>query len=59
MKYILKLENQIDELKEQLQDKTYELEDLRDEMRQQEEDYRENYRSIDLHEFYGVSRKDF
>lgn len=59
MNYIVELENKIDELEDKLQEKTYELEDLKDEMQQQSEYYHDNYKEIDSYEFYGVSRRDF
>ena len=48
-----------DELIGAIEDLKLEVERLQEEMEDKEQYYKDNYRKIDEHEYYGVSRKDF
>lgn len=49
----------VDELLGTIEDLKLEVERLQEEMEDREQYYKDNYRKIDEHEYYGVSRKDF
>ena len=48
----------VDELLGTIEDLKLEVERLQEEVEDREQYYKDNYRKIDEHEYYGVSRKD-
>ena len=49
----------IEELLGAIEDLKLEVERLNEEIEDKEQYYKDNYRKIDEHEFYGVSKRDF
>lgn len=49
----------IDELLGAVEDLKLEVERLNEQIEDREQYYKDNYRKIDEHEYYGVNRRDF